>query len=66
MIISFLVTGYVVYLYLKLKAEERAKDAPEFDAVAELKSAVFELEKRVERLLDYVAAPDADKGAPPC
>jgi hypothetical protein len=66
MIISFLVTGYVVYLYLKHKAEEHAKDAPEFDTVAELKSAVFELDKRVERLLDYVAAPHAEKSAPPC
>lgn len=66
MIISLLVTGYVVSLYFKLKAEEDARDAPEYDSVAELKSAVFELDARVKHLLDDVAAPRKVKGAPPC
>lgn len=56
MIISLLVTGYVVYLYFKLKAERDAKDAPQFDCAAELKSAVFELDARVEHLENHLAA----------
>jgi hypothetical protein len=57
MIISLLVTGYVAYLYFKLKAEAEAKDDPALDAVAELKSAAIELNARVERLETQLAAP---------
>jgi hypothetical protein len=66
MIISLLVTGYVVYLYFKLKAEEHVEDAPQLDSVAELKSAVIELDSRVKRLLDDVVERRNEKGAPPC
>ena len=57
MIISLLVTGYVVYLYFKLKAEAEARDAPALDSVAELKSAAFELNARVEALEKGLTGP---------
>jgi hypothetical protein len=57
MIISLLVTGYIFYLYFKLKAEREAIENSEFDSVAELKSAVIELNARVQGLEKRLTAP---------
>ncbi len=64
-IILLLVTGYIIFFHFKLKADEGAKEAPELDSVAELKSAFFELDNRVRHLLDKITALHDDKDPPP-
>ena len=56
MIISLLVTGYVFFLYFKLKSEAAAANGPEFDAGTDLKSTAMELSSRIEQLETHLVA----------
>jgi hypothetical protein len=56
MIVSLLVTGYVFFLYLKLKSEAEVANVPEFEAGGDLKSAAMELTSRIEQLETQLVA----------
>jgi hypothetical protein len=56
MIVSLVVTGYIIYLYFKLKSEAAVANSPELEAGVDLKSAAMELTARIEHLETQLVA----------
>jgi len=56
MLISILVTGYVIYLYLKLKNETKIDTDRHVASVDELNSAILRLDVRVADIVGKMTA----------